>query len=258
VTGRIFDIKEFSIHDGPGARITFFLKGCPLRCRWCHNPEGQSPDKELMIRRALCENCGLCQKDRETASYRKYGRNLSACPKGLITECGTDLTPREVLNRVLPLKEMLALSGGGVTFSGGEPLMQWEFLCECAGLLRENGIHVALETCGFAPSHVFKKVLDSVDYVLYDLKIMDSDRHLKATGQTNGWILENARNLKKSGKAFLFRTPRIPGYTDDEENLEAIRRFVGDCPWEILPYNELAGAKYSMLNRNYPLEETEI
>jgi len=255
VTGRIFDVKEFAVHDGPGARITFFLKGCPLRCLWCHNPEGQSADTELMVRAALCEKCGNCGRPTDSPAFLRYGREPAACPKGLITECGTDLMPRQVLDRVLPLKEMLALSGGGVTFSGGEPLMQVDFLCECAALLRENGIHVALETCGFAPAPVFLRALEAVDYVMFDLKIMDPALHREATGVSNSSILKNARLLQQSGTEFVFRTPLIPGYTDGEENLAAIRQFVGDSPWEKLPYNDLAGAKYPMLNRIYPLDE---
>ncbi len=255
MTGRVFDIKEFSVHDGPGGRITFFLKGCPLRCLWCHNPEGQSPERELMIRKALCEGCGSCRREREGEAFRRYGIDPAACPKGLITECGTDMTPQQVLDRVLPLKQMLTLSEGGVTFSGGEPLMQWEFVCECARLLRAQGIHVALETCGYAPAEIFRKTVAQMDCVMMDLKIMDPEKHRAATGVSNGDILENARFLMSHGSDFIFRTPLIPGYTDGSENLDRIRTFIGASPWEQLPYNELAGAKYSMVNRIYPLDE---
>ena len=255
MTGRIFDVKEFSVHDGPGARVTFFLKGCPLRCLWCHNPEGQRFERELMVRSALCEKCGRCVAPRETELFRRYGREPSACPKGLISLCGEDLTAEELVARVMPLKEMLSVTEGGVTFSGGEPLMQWDFVCECGDLLRERGIHVALETCGDAPASVFREVLSRMDYVMFDLKIADPAAHLAATGRDNEFIFKNARILQESGKPFIFRTPLIPGYTDGEENLSAIRRFVGDSPWETLPYNELAGAKYPMLNRIYPLDD---
>ena len=255
--GRIFDIKEFAVHDGPGARTTFFLKGCPLRCRWCHNPEGQSFDRELMIRSALCEGCGLCRRPAENEIFRTYGRNPSACPKGLISLCGEDLTPAQVLEKVLPMKDLLASMEGGVTFSGGEPLLQGQFVSECADLLHEHGVHVAMETCGYASSEVFRQVASRMDYILFDLKIMDPKRHLAATDADNGPILENARWLMENHPAFVFRTPLIPGYTDDEENLAEIKSFVGDAPWEKLPYNNLAGAKYSMLGRTYPLEGQE-
>ncbi len=254
MTGRIFDVKEFSVHDGPGARITFFLKGCPLRCLWCHNPEGQSLQKELMTRHALCEGCGQCIRPRESEAFRRYGKDPAACPKGLITESGTDLSPKDVLDRVLPLKEMLSLADGGVTFSGGEPLLQWEFFCESADLLRANGIHVALETCGYASSDVFQTALEHVDYVMMDLKLIDPQKHLAATGVCNDLILQNAQILKRGTVPFLFRTPLIPGYTDDPENLKQIQTFVEGAAWEQLPYNPLAGAKYPMLNRIYPLQ----
>lgn len=255
--GRMFDVKEFAVHDGPGARVTFFLKGCPLRCPWCHNPEGQRSEQELMIRTALCTDCGRCRRPSETELFRRYGRNPLACPKGLITEAGTDVTARQILDRVLPLKQMLESMGGGVTFSGGEPLLQWEFLCECLSLLRENGIHTAVETCGYAEAAVFRSVMENCDYILMDLKIFDPEAHLAATGVENGPILENARILKQSGRKFVFRTPLIPGYTDSPENLAQIRAFVGDSPWESLPYNDLAGAKYPMLGREYTLNHSE-
>ena len=255
MTGRIFDVKEFAVHDGPGARITCFMKGCPLRCLWCHNPEGQSPERELMIRKALCEECGECRIPSESPVYLRYGRDPVRCPKGLITLCGDDLSSGDLLSRVLPMKEMLASMGGGVTFSGGEPLMQWKFLRECLSLFRAEGIHTAVETCGFADEAVFSEMLELADYVLMDLKIMDPEAHLRATGVSNGPILANAEALMSSGAEFCFRTPLIPGYTDGEGNLRKIKEFVGESPWEPLPYNELAGAKYSMLNRIYPLEK---
>ena len=115
-TGMIFDVREFTVHDGPGGRITFFLKGCPLRCVWCHNPEGQCFTKELMVKHALCTHCGACKRNTESEDYRTFGRDISACQSGLITLCGTELRPEDVLSRVLPLKEMLALTEGGVTF----------------------------------------------------------------------------------------------------------------------------------------------
>lgn len=254
-TGRIFDVKEFAIHDGPGARITFFLKGCPLRCPWCHNPEGLSRERELMVRTALCTQCGACRIPADTDEFRRYGRNPAACPKGLITLCGTDTSPQQVLERVLPLKEMLALAEGGVTFSGGEPLMQHEFLEECLILLRENGIHTAIETCGYAKEEIFRRITDLCDYVMMDLKYMDEETHRRILGVSNRVILANAAHLKGHHPAFVFRTPKIPGYTDTDENLAQIKAFVGDAPWEILPYNTLAGAKYPMLNKTYPLKE---
>lgn len=255
MTGRLFDVKEFSVHDGPGARITFFLKGCPLQCLWCHNPEGQSPHKELMIRSALCEHCGNCLHPTDTPLFQKYGRNPAACPKGLITESGFDYTPEQLLSRVLPLREMLKHANGGVTFSGGEPLAQADFLLECIPLLHGNGIHVAVETSGYASFSVFQAVANAADYIIMDIKVWDAAEHARLTGKSNQPIIQNAAYLKTCGTPHLFRTPRIPGCTDSEDNLASIAQFVQDSPWEILPYNELAGAKYPMLGRLYPLSE---
>ena len=253
--GTVFDIREFTVHDGPGGRITFFLKGCPLRCVWCHNPEGQSFEEELMVKHALCTGCGACKQNTKSEAYLRYGRDPAACPNGLVSACGERLTPEDVLRRVLPMKEMLALTEGGVTFSGGEPLSQPGFLRETLDLLAENGIHRAIETCGYASSEVFRSlVLARCDYVMMDLKLMDSAKHERYTGALNEQILENARALMKSGVPFEFRTPLIPGITDTEENLAAIEAFVGGAKWEKLPYNELAGAKYPMLGREYPYE----
>ena len=254
-TGLVFDVREFTVHDGPGGRITFFLKGCPLRCVWCHNPEGQRFDREIMVKHTLCTHCGNCRKNTGSADFRTFGRDISACPNGLITLCGTEMTPEDVLSRVLPMREMLALTEGGVTFSGGEPLSQADFVRESLDLLRAAGIHTAIETCGYAPPSVFRSVvLERSDYVMMDLKLMDDAAHIRYTGVSNAVILENARALMDSGLPFAFRTPLIPGITDTAENLAAIEAFVGGATWEKLPYNTLAGAKYPMLDREYPYD----
>lgn len=255
--GTVFDIREFTVHDGPGGRITFFLKGCPLRCVWCHNPEGQRFDREIMVKTTLCTHCGSCKRNAESTDLIRYGRDISACPNGLISLCGEELTPEGVLARVLPMKEMLALTEGGVTFSGGEPLSQPGFLRKSLDLLGENGIHRAVETCGYTSREIFRAlVLDRCEYVMMDLKLMDDDAHKRYTGVSNKLILENAKALLESGKDFEFRTPLIPGITDTEENLAAIEAFIGGAKWERLPYNELAGAKYPMLGREYPYDES--
>lgn len=256
MTGTVFDVREFTVHDGPGGRITFFLKGCPLSCVWCHNPEGQKREPELMVKEALCTHCGLCRKNTESADLLRYGRDVSACPNGLLSVTGVEMTPEDVLSRILPMKEMLRLTEGGVTFSGGEPLLQPAFLRACLELLGEQGIHRAIETCGFASEETFRTlVLDRCDYVMMDLKLMDDAAHRRYTGVSNEGILRNARRLMESGKPFEFRTPLIPGITDTETNLAAIRDFIGDAKWEQLPYNDLAGAKYGMLGREYPYEK---
>ena len=253
--GTVFDVREFTVHDGPGCRITFFLKGCPLTCIWCHNPEGQRRERELMVRDALCTRCGLCRKNTESADFLRYGRDISACPQGLLSVAGEEITPEGVLARVLPMKEMLLSMEGGVTFSGGEPLAQPEFLSLCLDLLGENGIHRAIETSGFSSESVFyRTAIERCDYVMMDLKLMDDGAHRRYTGVSNEGILRNARILMESGVDFEFRTPLIPGITDTEENLRAIGEFVGSYKWEKIPYNPLAGAKYAMLGREYPYD----
>lgn len=259
VTGTVFDIREFTVHDGPGGRITFFLKGCPLRCVWCHNPEGQRFEPEIMVKHALCTHCGCCTKNTESPDFIRYGRDASACPNGLISICGDTVTAKDILDRVLPMKEILTLTEGGVTFSGGEPLSQPEFLREALDLLGENGIHRAIETCGFTSAECFRAlVIDRCEYVMMDLKLMDDEAHRSYTGVSNRTILENAKSLMESGKPFEFRTPLIPGITDTDENLAAIEDFIGGAKWEKLPYNTLAGAKYPMLGRAYPYDETKV
>ncbi len=257
MNGRVFDIKEFSVHDGPGGRITVFLKGCPLKCLWCHNPEGQSLESELMVKRSFCKGCGACMLNRESETFKKYGRDAGACPENLISVVGKEYSPKELADKIIAYKPLLSAIGGGVTFSGGEPLMQYKFLSECADILRENEIHIALETCGFAAEEVFSEILGKVDYVMYDIKIMDSDLHKRYTLCPNEIILKNAETLKKSGVPFVFRTPMIPGITDTDDNIKRIEEFVKGFDWEKIPYNELAGAKYPHLNRTYSLEISE-
>ena len=259
-TGTVFDIREFTVHDGPGCRVTFFLKGCPLRCVWCHNPEGQRFEPEIMVKSALCTHCGNCKRDTEHPDYQLYGRIPSACPNGLISVSGMHLSPQDVWERVKPMQDMLGMMEGGVTFSGGEPLSQPEFLLQSLEILREHGVHTAIETCGFASRELFETVvLSHCDYVMMDLKLMDDMSHQRYTGVSNRLILENARLLINSGIPFEFRTPLIPGITDTAENLSMIEDFVGNAKWERLPYNTLAGAKYPMLGREYPYDKkTEI
>ena len=247
MTGRIFDLKEFSVHDGPGCRVTVFMKGCPMRCVWCHNPEGQRTEKELMRKVGRCTGCGLCMRDNRTP----FERDPNACPRGLLSVSGEDVEHTELAERLLRFRDQLRLMEGGVTFSGGDPLMQTDFVCETAKLLRDGGLHVAVETSGCGTAEDFRKMCGNVDLVLMDIKLMDREAHIKYTGADNSAILENAVYLMSCGTEHIFRTPLIPGLTDTAENLEAIGRFIGGSQWEKLPYNKLAGAKYPMLGRTY-------
>ena len=268
--GIVFDIKEFSVHDGPGVRQTVFLKGCPLRCTWCHNPEGQRPEPELLIRRNECTQCHKCteactQMTEEeklggsiiSMACMACGKCMNTCHKYLRTICGEELTARELADRILKNAPEYELMRGGVTFSGGEPLMQGEFLIETMKLL--PGMHKAVETCGYADPVLFRKVFDEADLVMCDIKLMDRNLHIKYTGLDNDCILENVEYMKQSGKPFVIRVPLIPGITDTDDNLNAIREFLKNSEnlirTEYLPYNTLAGVKYEWLGRRYSLEQ---
>lgn len=252
MTGRIFDCKEFSLHDGPGSRVTVFFKGCPLHCRWCHNPEGLSAVPQLMVKKTLCTHCGRCRLPCSHSDCAPFGRCLHACHNGLISVSGEEISADDLLHRLQGPLSMVS-EDGGITFSGGEPLMQPEFLLElCAGL---SGIHKALQTSGYASPAIFRAAVDAVDYVMLDLKLFDEAEHLKQTGVSNRLILENFEYLRQSGKEFLIRTPLIPGITDTPENLSALSELIGNDPWERLDNNPFAGAKYAMLGLRFPLEE---
>lgn len=221
--GIIFDIKEFAVFDGPGIRSTVFLKGCPLRCMWCHNPEGLNPNPEKMVKKHSVENCG------EFISVSKLSSIL------------------------LKDKDFYKKNQGGVTFSGGEPLFQAAFLYE---VLQElNEIHTAIETSGFCTEKIFEMIVNQIDLVIMDLKLMDSELHRKYTGVDNSVILKNLETLKNMQKPFIIRIPLIPGVNDTRNNLEATAAVLEDAKElirvELLPYHRMAGAKYSMVGRAY-------
>lgn len=259
-SGTVFDIKGFALNDGPGIRTTVFMKGCPLRCVWCHNPEGLSPSPELYVKHTKCMHCKKCERPctHEDCHALGGGRCLHVCPNDCISVCGTRLSSAELAERLLRDRDVYELSGGGVTFSGGEPLMQAEFVRETADLLRGEGIGVALETSSFAPSEVYRRVVGSVELVLADIKLFDRDEHIRYTGVSNEQILCNLRWLmEESGKRFVLRVPLIPDITDTERNLSAIGEFVGSHHVELLPYNSLAGAKYASVGRDFALSTGE-
>lgn len=222
--GLVFDIKEFSIHDGPGIRTTVFMKGCPLACMWCHNPEGQSVHEETM---------------RTTDSQRTAGRSYQP----------SELAER--LNRQAPI---LRANEGGITFSGGEPLLQADFILEVIALLHPD-LHVLLDTSGCGEAQALSALLQHVHMVYYDLKLMDDCLHRRYTGVGNATILNNLDILNASGVPFHIRVPLVPGVTDRAENLQAIAEHVKDFPAllqiDLLPYNRAAGAKYQALGRRY-------
>ena len=256
MTGTVFSIEEFATFDGPGIRMTVFLKGCPLRCTWCHNPEGQRAAVEYRRSPNGCTDCGAClqaAKVTPDGSRRLTEASAAACPRGLVRRCGDTYTPEELCARIMANARLLRMNGGGVTFSGGEPTAQADFLRECLALLRGH-VHRAVQTCGYTDEATFSAMLTDCDYILYDLKIIDATLHRHYCGVDNAPILRNYRSLAASGLPFVTRIPLIPHVTDTAENLEAIASLMQSCGIdyaELLPYNRMAGSKYASLLRDY-------
>ena len=236
--GVIFEIKEFGVYDGPGLRVTVFFKGCPLRCLWCHNPEGLHFEIQTFRNLSRCKGCGLCESD---------GRlHTDICPDNLVKTVGCKMTARELAGTIMIYGGFME-AGGGVTFSGGEPLMQHEFLMETLDAL-PAGLHKVLETSGYAGEEIFRQTVRRFDLVYIDLKHMDDEIHRRLTGVSNRQILENIQALQGMALPYIVRIPLIPGLTDTEENLRMsavfLRELRGLSGVELLPYNKLTGAKY--------------
>lgn len=263
--GRVFDIKHYAVHDGPGIRITIFLKGCPLNCVWCHSPESQSMSSEILINQEKCIGCGNCVKacpvdavkgpgkiDREACNA--CGACAEVCYANAIEIIGEEKTIEQVLAEVEKDRELLMVSGGGVTLSGGEPMAQPEFTIELLKHLKQKGYHTALDTSGYTPWVTLKQALEYTDLVLYDLKHMDSSKHQQYTGVKNELILENLDRISGHGKRIWVRVPLIPGVNDDEEHIKTLIEYVRDLNVErtfFLPYHEIGVPKYEALNRVY-------
>lgn len=270
--GLVFNIQRFSIDDGPGIRTTVFLKGCPLQCTWCSNPESQESYPEIMTRDVRCIGCHSCMEVCPTDAIsfseeaRQIDRNkcnlcmacVEVCPTGAIARVGTYVTVDEALKEVERDRVFYQNSGGGVTISGGEPLLQWEFARELSKRCKEKGIHVALDTAGDAPIENMERVLEYVDLVLYDIKHMDSNRHRKETGVGNERILENIRRVASIVRTWL-RIPLIPNFNDSEQNIRESTEFAAKLDIgkvSILPYHRWGASKYEGLGRTYAAGET--
>lgn len=264
-SGIIFDIKEFAVHDGPGVRQTVFFKGCPLRCQWCHNPEGLSAKPQLMFSRSSCISCGKCrlvcpltrQKELPVPASPEgctaCGACVKVCPLGLRQISGKEMSSSELVNLIRENSDYYAALGGGVTFSGGEPLMQGEFLLEVLEQIPD--LHTAIETSAFAPAGLFQAVTERLSFLMMDVKLMDPALHRHYTGADNRIILENLTRLCRGKKPFVVRIPLIPGVNDTKENLEQTASFLSGASSllrvELLPYHQTAGAKYSMVGMEY-------
>ena len=272
-TGLVFDVKHFAVHDGPGIRTTIFLKGCPLRCAWCHSPESQSPEPEVAFNPDLCIGCGhcveACLNGAQTMEHPKIlrercnasGRCVEVCFAGALTMYGEKRTVGELLEEVERNRPLYETSGGGVTVSGGEPTMQPVFTRVLLGALKDRGIHTALDTCGLADWEILRDILEHVDLILYDLKHMDSTLHESMTGLPNHLILSNLERVAGLGKTLVIRVPVIPGFNDDVDHFRKMGRFLeglgGVESVELLPYHNLGTPKYATLGREYPLGDLE-
>ncbi len=264
--GVVFDIQRYSIHDGPGIRTTLFLKGCPLRCPWCHNPEGQESAPELLLAPALCIRCGSCVEacpDRAarmaadvadgSARCALRGACVEACPAGARRMAGASMSVEDVLAEVEKDRVFYEQSGGGVTFSGGEPLMQAGFLHECLTACHARGLHTTVDTCGHAGTAALLYAAGDADLFLFDLKLMDDILHREMLGVSNRLILDNARALSDHGRAMWLRLPLLPGINDHRENLEATADFACSLATveqvNVLPYHRTGSGKYQRLGR---------
>jgi pyruvate formate lyase activating enzyme len=275
IEGIVFDIKRFSIHDGPGIRSTIFLKGCPLSCWWCHNPEGQAQQPELILRPERCISCDACLDACDRGAI-VLEHDVIVTDRELCTACGACVDvcyaeARELVGRRMAVDQVMDEierdiafydhSSGGVTFSGGEPLAQPAFLRALLRASKARGLHTALDTCGFAPWEILDDVRGDVDLFLYDLKIMDGSRHRTFTGYSNECILENLQALSRRGHYIVLRVPIIPGINDDEENLRQIGAFAADLPSlervDLLPYHRIGRDKYRRLGKACPMPETD-
>jgi pyruvate formate lyase activating enzyme len=253
-TGVIFEIREFCLHDGPGIRTTVFFKGCPLRCAWCHNPEGFAPEPQLLVNRAACTGCGACRAVcRHADRCVACGACVPVCPQGCRRLCGRRVSAEALAAELRQNEAFFLRYGGGLTFSGGEPLRQAAFLVALAERLRP--VHLAVETSGYAPPEAYRRVAGAVDLVIQDLKHPDPAAHRRYTGVEVGTVLENLAWLKASGRPFVARIPLIPGVNDAPETLERFAELLqgasGLTEVELLPYHLAAGAKYALLGLAY-------
>jgi pyruvate formate lyase activating enzyme len=262
--GVVSNIQKYSIQDGPGIRTTVFLKGCPLDCWWCHNPEGRSPKFEIVVVETRCIRCGECVKACPHACSPAVpcelcGACVEACPTGARQAVGKRISVDDVFAEIVKDGIFYDESAGGVTFSGGEPLMQPHFLKGLLEKCRSKGIHTAIDTCGYAPAETLMALAPLVDLFLYDLKLMEEARHIEYTGVSNRLILENLKSLGQVHDNIWIRIPIIPGVNDTEDQLEALARFAASIPVvrrvNLLPYHTTGVAKFRRLGQAYRLAD---
>lgn len=278
MTGTVFDLKRFAVHDGPGIRTTLFLKGCPLRCPWCQNPEGLRDDIRLWNKPSLCVLCGSCVqacssgalliKERVHIDHGlcvRCGRCTEVCPTGAMAFDGQEITVEKAVD--LLMQDRMFFDRGGVTLSGGEALFQWEFSHAVLSACKDKGVNTALETSLYAPREVLSRFLPVVDHFLVDIKYLDGKKHQEVIGADNALILANYAFLVDSGADILVRTPLIPGFTATRENIRGIARHIRKTDplvrYELLNFNPLCRSKYAAMElpfctREGVLQEQEM
>lgn len=270
--GMVFNIMRFSVNDGPGIRTTVFLKGCPLACPWCHNPESIERDKEVVLRSDRCLVCGECvdvcaqhaitrvdgQVTTDRALCTRCGDCVSHCYADARELVGKEWTTGEVMEEILRDTVFFDQSGGGVTFSGGEPFLQHEFLEDLLRACRQRGIHTAVDTTGYTSVSILERIAPLVDLFLYDLKMLDDARHKEHTGVSNRPIRENLTRLVQWRKKVIVRIPLVPGVNDDERNIRSSGEWLASLgaihEVHVLPYHATGTEKYSRLGKTYTLD----
>lgn len=273
-SGIVFNIQRMSIHDGPGIRSTVFLKGCPLKCLWCSNPESQSPELEIACFKNRCIQCGDCAVVcpegiiEHGGDFRILDRSkctmclkcVDICSTNAKSVIGKEYAKEELLEEILKDKTFYDSSGGGVTFSGGEPLMQAAFLIKMLELCQSNGIHTAVETSGMGSERDLLQALEHLDLVFFDIKHMDAEKHMELTAVSNKLILENLASASKQHSNIIVRIPIIPGLNDSVENIRATADYVASlniATLELLPYHPLGEIKYEQLGTEYLLADVK-
>ena len=272
--GMVFNIQKYSIHDGRGIRTLVFMKGCPLRCRWCSNPESQTFSEEIMFIKNKCIGCGKCvkvcpQKATDAKTF-EIDRNIctacgncaEVCYANAKKKVGTGYSVGEIMEVIEKDRVFYRKSQGGVTIGGGEPIAQPQFVLNLLKECKRLNIHTAIETCGYGEWKKVKEIFETVDQILYDLKHMDEQEHLKLIGVSNRLILSNAEKIARMDKEILFRIPVIPGYNSNDENIiesgkfiKSLMKFNEQIQVELLPYHNLGADKYTSLGRTYQLDD---
>lgn len=275
-TGIVFEIERFAIHDGPGIRTVVFLKGCPLLCKWCSNPESQKLIPKLVYWQKKCIKCEKCIHECDKDALKMYegnvaidynkcnlcGKCVGVCNTEALVFWGHRIKAATVLNEILKDLPFYRRSNGGVTFSGGEPFYQPDFLNDLLLMCKRNNIHTCVDTSGYDRWEIIEKILKNIDLFLYDLKIMNDSSHIAFTGVSNKIILENFIKIAESKKEIIVRIPVIPGINDDSDNFEKLiiflKKYAPSIGIGLLPYHNLAKSKYSCLKMEYELSELQI